>query len=477
VLEATSVSLKKEAVELQSRHTSASKELGSLEGRMELGRSAAAELASATRELKLLLAGKKPAEAEEACKILERELIEISSRAQSISSELRRLEEGVKKLEPGMSKCPVCRSPITPEGMKHVFGECARETASMKEELKCVSSDKESKSRAKSGLDAALRRIQNLSERARMLEKQISESGSLGETAAAARASLSSLGTQLEAKRKSVDSISTELQKARDARSQLEDALAKAKKLAELQSSLARHEGELKSLGFGETEFESARTSFESARNEGDKLAISLASARSEHRSCAELLKSASSEAEDLESIARQVSKLERECEEMSIYRNALVETQAELRTEVVAALNSAMNEIWAIIYPYADYKGLRMIADESGYKFEISDGSWRPAELASGGERATIALSLRIALATVLTPNISMLILDEPTHNLDKEAVGVLARVLQYNLPELIGQAFVITHDEELMGSEFASTYRMRRDKKENGPTMCEEI
>ena len=38
--------------------------------------------------------------------------------------------------------------------------------------------------------------------------------------------------------------------------------------------------------------------------------------------------------------------------------------------------------------------------------------------------------------------------------------------------MPEVVCQTFVITHDEAFMGSEFASSYRLERDKERNGET-----
>jgi DNA repair exonuclease SbcCD ATPase subunit len=74
-----------------------------------------------------------------------------------------------------------------------------------------------------------------------------------------------------------------------------------------------------------------------------------------------------------------------------------------------------------------------------------------------------------------VLTPRLSWLILDEPTHNLDKEAINLLSHALQFKVPEVVKQTFVITHEEGLMGSDFASSYRLTRDKEQNGETKVE--
>jgi hypothetical protein len=47
----------------------------------------------------------------------------------------------------------------------------------------------------------------------------------------------------------------------------------------------------------------------------------------------------------------------------------------------------------------------------------------------------------------------------------------------LQFKVPEVVRQTFVITHDEAFMGSDFASSYRLTRDKEKNGATKAESI
>ena len=97
--------------------------------------------------------------------------------------------------------------------------------------------------------------------------------------------------------------------------------------------------------------------------------------------------------------------------------------------------------------------------------------------KVASGGERACLSLTLRIALSTVLTPGIGWMMLDEPTHNLDRDAVHTLSEALENKVPEIIPQSIVITHEENLISSEFARSYKFSRDKESLGPTIIETL
>ncbi|MFH0818041.1 MAG: hypothetical protein V1909_05420, partial [Candidatus Micrarchaeota archaeon] len=141
--------------------------------------------------------------------------------------------------------------------------------------------------------------------------------------------------------------------------------------------------------------------------------------------------------------------------------------------------INATMSQVWASVYPYGDYSELRLSADDKGYDLEARIGDrWVSVDgIASGGERATACLALRIAFAMALAPNLNWLILDEPTHNLDEEAVRSLAGALSEKIPEIVEQTFVITHDENLKDAASGSLYRIMRNKGENGPSRVEQI
>ena len=63
-------------------------------------------------------------------------------------------------------------------------------------------------------------------------------------------------------------------------------------------------------------------------------------------------------------------------------------------------------------------------------------------------------SLALRIAFAKILAPKLDLLILDEPTHNLDKNAIDKLTQVIEDRLSNLLNQTFIVTHEEKLAES-----------------------
>jgi DNA repair exonuclease SbcCD ATPase subunit len=63
-------------------------------------------------------------------------------------------------------------------------------------------------------------------------------------------------------------------------------------------------------------------------------------------------------------------------------------------------------------------------------------------------------------------------LVLDEPTHNLDRRAIKELSVTLREHLPKIVDQIFIITHEEELESAASGYLYRLERNKEEDEPT-----
>jgi DNA repair exonuclease SbcCD ATPase subunit len=136
------------------------------------------------------------------------------------------------------------------------------------------------------------------------------------------------------------------------------------------------------------------------------------------------------------------------------------------------------MQGLWPQLYPYNDYPGIRLNATKDDYSLEVNtsieegEESWSPVEgIASGGERSVACLSMRVALAMVVVPNLRWLILDEPTHNIDASGISKLIETLSGPLPELVDQIFIITHEEELKQIP-GTVYVLGRNKAANAPT-----
>ncbi len=167
----------------------------------------------------------------------------------------------------------------------------------------------------------------------------------------------------------------------------------------------------------------------------------------------------------------------------MNKFRGALVDTEAKLRDSLIRSINTLMQSIWVEMYPYADYSSIRLNAKKDDYMLEASAGlegsrEWIEMDgMASGGERSIACLTMRIALAMVIVPNLRWLILDEPTHNIDENGINRFIDVLGSRLPGLVEQIFIITHDSALKNISAARVYQLERDKDRNEYTSVVEF
>lgn len=157
----------------------------------------------------------------------------------------------------------------------------------------------------------------------------------------------------------------------------------------------------------------------------------------------------------------------------------ALESTQVDLRNQFIDSVNELMDDIWQQVYPYDDYESIRLNASD-GYVLEVLDteGNWISVDgEVSGGERHSAALTLRVALSILLTPNWRMLILDEPTHNLDVTAIEELSETLRTEVSDIVGQLFVITHEERLETAVTGELYKLSKKDTETGLTEIEQM
>jgi len=173
----------------------------------------------------------------------------------------------------------------------------------------------------------------------------------------------------------------------------------------------------------------------------------------------------------------RDATKYEKTIEAMDVFISVLRNTQDQLRDEFLKTVNYIMNQIWGELYPYGDFSEIRLLVDKD-YVLQLKSAKeWMNAEVVSGGERSLASLALRIAFSLAFTPNLRWLILDEPTHNLDRNAIEHFGSVLKDRMENIIDQVFLITHEERLSDYITGSAYHLERDKEADGVTKVLEI
>ncbi|NOQ55811.1 MAG: AAA family ATPase [Nanohaloarchaea archaeon] len=176
----------------------------------------------------------------------------------------------------------------------------------------------------------------------------------------------------------------------------------------------------------------------------------------------------------------KQIEMMKDRLPELERFKIVLETTQIMLREQFIESINNIMEDLWFSVYPYKDYTGIQISVDEGDYILQLRnmDDTWMNVEgTVSGGERMTAVLVLRIAMSTVLAPGMKMLLLDEPTHNLDRKAVEELAETLRTKVSDIVDQVFLITHDEAMETAVTGKLYRLNRGENKEDVTEVIEI
>ncbi len=455
----------------------------------------------------------------------EKQLTEALAAAQA---RLEELQKASHALEGAQAECPVCGQPLDEEHKKKISYEKTAEAHKLGEQtqlLKQQLTDAQKKTHEATTLAKKVAELEQetaflqplaakktsletevrvLAQRASELEKQaLAEEKTTAETearvkqlqlqAAGAReleVVTKQLGEQA-AKTKLVEEVVAKLAQSysEERRKTLENKLREIEKSGELNLLLQKISDENKrkteaekrmhELSFNAGELAQTRERLLSLERETAFVANELKAAEQRLVEKTSLLNQLRQKHEVVKQRLEKVRSLEKKTIGVTKFQEAVAETQALLRGELVQSINEALAELWKTIYPYGDYPGVRLTAGEDDYELSMQslDGEWTSVENASGGEKTSAALSLRIAFAVVLAPGLSWLILDEPTHNLDAAGVQALARALRDQVPQIVQQTFVITHDEALREAANAKVYRIERDKDDGDKSTVEEL
>ena len=337
------------------------------------------------------------------------------------------------------AECPVCKTELDKRKKESIARENAESVAKIEEENKKL---KERVSALKEGRGKREKELGTAREKIEKLEEQVGK-----------------LGRLLE--------ISKKLSE--------KEMLAKA-----LEKGVSEAKEKIGKLGFDEAGAKKTRDSLVRAVAETESNKREQASAKEVIAGIEREIEGLNKRGEQMKELEAQVRGIEGSCEKMMLFVNSLKETQAQLRESLIETINEAMDSIWPQVYPYRDYSSAKMSVENGSYELVVKDstGEWVRVEgILSGGERSSAAICIRIAFSLVLTRNLSWIILDEPTHNLDANAVRALSTMMREKLPSLIEQVFVITHDKEMEKAASGTLHVLERDKENDKPTKAEQI
>ncbi len=414
---------------------------------------------------------------------------EIVSRIEILRNEIKKTEESIIQLSYAESKCPVCDTRLTDEKKKKIIEKKQREIEENKKEESILLREKFEICKQIEEIRAKLKEIERIKvligEKEKLLkELEISESA-------------------LKINEDNKATIKKDIEVLRDDIKEKEEMLKKVLEERSVLETLRQRILDLENLREKNFEYEKRKSEIEREVNELSKLVegkeienmekelIEIIGREREIameiKGLEEILKRDLKRKEEIEKSLEfgekekvEVERLRKVLTDLKIFKQALEVTQIKIREDFIETVNHYMASIWPYLYPYGDYVSIALKIEEGDYVLKLQErsGRWVNVEgIASGGERSLACLALRIAFSLALAPQLRILILDEPTHNLDQRAVEELAKVLRENISEFMDQVFIITHDERLQEAVTGKAYRLERDKGIDGYTQIVEI
>lgn len=413
-----------------------------------------------------------------------KELVErYVGKIEALRIKIEDLSEMIDQLSSVKAKCPICESKITEEKKIILIKQKKQQIKNLYEEMEHATKQKQLSEQDLRDLELSINKLNRILDEIEDLDNIKSNLENAQYIYAVLEESSVKLESELKAMKVELEKMNKTLIDARDEkqnhellvlhmkdyelrRSRIEDLVRQREEVTRHLQNLEKVivgkdlialEGELRNLVGKEKELSAKIAAVNQLSVERDTRLKELES----------ILSKVTKEKEDMK-------KLENLTIQLKIFAKALEETQIQLRQEFITLVNYSMNQLWQTLYPYQDFTGIRLNVEEGDYVLQLqSRNDWINVEgVASGGERSIAALTLRIAFSLILAPNIRLLFLDEPSHNMDTNALRQLATTLKERVHEFMEQVLIITHQEELEEAVTGRSYRLERDKINDGVT-----
>lgn len=381
----------------------------------------------------------------------------------SIRSREEQLSERAEKLRSAQGTCPVCDRPLDQDHREEMLEEVDEEREELEEKRSEKDKEREKLGEKLESLEETRDKLLQFADAGKKLEE-------LHEERTRIKENLEELRDELpeEPETRELEERIEELAEAVE-REEILD------RIEELQEKLVDKKEDREELEFDLEKLEKTREKVSRAREERSRLKQEMRSMKDILREKAKRLNQMEKQWNKREELEEKIGKEDRLLDFTHDYGNALKKSRKKLRQRYINRLNSLMEDLWSQIYPYDHYYSIRL-NPEKDYRLELldSEDNWVSAQgEASGGERHSAALVMRLGLVFILSPSTGFLILDEPTHNIDESGVSKLAETLRESR-DLVDQLLVVTHDREL---ESATTGKLYNFEKSAGVTSVTEV
>jgi DNA repair protein SbcC/Rad50 len=401
---------------------------------------------------------------------------------QKAVAKLSELDESIKDLESVGSSCPICDSRMTEEKKEKLIDKKKKLSKELRKDVEKYTESIDGIKSALPGMEAKIRAVERLDDRLEDIKDSSRELKVLESDLKKLKSKSSVFENQKKMFEKNIGMIESNLnilKEKHDKMSQVvikkEEADRKIDMVREYKQNLAFLESERGLLvSFSPSVLEKVESDYRSILGLEAELNANARNLQEMLSDKQSLLEEIENKKKMLESYMTETRKIAAISDQLRLLESALEATQEQLRKDFITSVNDAMQSIWTELYPYKDIYNIRLGIEEGDYVLQMQDSTgWVPADgVASGGERSLACLTLRIAFSLVLAPQIRMLVLDEPTANLDSNAIDILSDVLRERITRLVEQCFLVTHDDKLKEAVSGFCYEFSRDKSKDGVT-----
>jgi len=427
-------------------------------------------------------------------KKLKQELDKKTKELEGHRNEMQRAMAGIEETERSVAdfhkvgdSCPVCDQKIT-EAKRRSILEGKREKISdlkklIKDREKVILSLEDERTRLEAAVkdfDKLLDRYQSLTDSEKQMKFLEQALEQLEKEVRKHRSEVRSIEKGIQSVEKDFEKEANKIRSLQQIIEKRKEAHAKVQKAKDLEIRLTQlNEEKHKFLGFSSEDLERVERELQAAIGLEKGLEARIEGTENVMGEKQKRIADAEGKLEIIRGYESEVRKIEAIVDQLGLFSSALESTQNQLRLNFVSAVNQAMQMIWQDLYPYRDFSSARLGVTDGDYVLQLqgSDG-WTNADgLVSGGERSIACLALRIAFSLVLAPQMRMLVLDEPTANLDARAMEDLATVLRERMNEFVDQVFLITHEPTMEACVSGHLYHLERDKANDGETKVIHI
>lgn len=397
-------------------------------------------------------------------------------------AKLSEIDDSIKELSLVGSTCPVCDSKLTEDKKLKLIEKKKKINKDLKKEIEKYSSIVEKIESDLPALENKIKEIEKMHDRFEEIKESKKELKALVNELKNLKSKTFVFDNQKKMFEKNINIIEENLnnlkenqEKIKQILSKKEEADDKLERLKEYRQKITMFGSEKELLAsFSPVVLEKIESDYQSFIGLEGQLQANLKNLSEIKIDKQKLLEQIENKKSMLENYKLEIRKISAVVDQLSLLETALEATQEQLRKDFVTSVNEAMQSIWPELYPYKDIYSIRLGIEEGDYVLQLQDSTgWITADgIASGGERSMACLALRIAFSLVLAPQLRMLVLDEPTANLDVQAIEILSDVLRERITHLVEQCFLVTHDEKLKEAVSGFCYEFNRDKSKDEVT-----